>query len=304
MPLRSLDDAEIASRRALFGVTDGDLALLASLKPLAQEIVGGLVDDFYAFVMGHEQTRGFVTSPQVLAAVKATQREYFLGLFAGRCDAAYVSDRLKVGAAHERIGLAPKLYLGAYGKYLSLAYARLHAVLGDADAAEAAFGSLRRLVFFDMALAIDTYIDASAESLGRFQRALHELSTPVIQVHDRVLLLPLVGTIDTQRAHDVMQSVVVRVVEASARCIIIDIAGVPVVDSAVARHLLDTTTAVRLLGADTILTGISPQIARTLVQIGIDLLSMQTVSRLSDGIELALAKVGKTIADHGAPKLP
>jgi rsbT co-antagonist protein RsbR len=94
-----------------------------------------------------------------------------------------------------------------------------------------------------------------------------------------------------------MEAVLLNIVEAQARCIIIDIAGVPVVDTRVADHLLKTTAAVRLLGAQTILTGITAQVARTMVQLGVDISTMHTVSRLSDGIELALKLVGKEITD-------
>jgi rsbT co-antagonist protein RsbR len=301
MPILELDDSEIARRRALYLVTDEDLARLASLQPFAAKLVDRLVDEFYAFVLDHAETRGFIPNEAALAAVKRTQREYFLGLFAGRCDAAYVRNRLRVGTTHERIGLAPKLYLGAYRKYLSLVHDHLHAEL-DAQAALAAFESLRRLVFFDIALAIDTYIAASQESLARYQQALQELSTPVIRVYERVLLLPLVGAIDTHRAQEITNNVVLAVVREAARCMIIDIAGVAVVDTRVAQHLLDTTAAVSLLGAKTVLTGISPQVARTMVQLGIDLSSMLTVSRLSDGIELALDMVGKSITARRAPE--
>jgi rsbT co-antagonist protein RsbR len=158
---------------------------------------------------------------------------------------------------------------------------------------------LQRLVFFDMSLAIDTYIAANIETLQRHQAALRELSTPVIRVHDRVLLLPLVGAIDSVRAQQIMDTVLLRIVEEKAKCIIIDIAGVSVVDTKVADNLLKTTAAVRLLGAHTIVTGISAQVARTIVQLGVDVSTMHTRSRLQDGIELALDMVGKTIRNKG-----
>lgn len=174
---------------------------------------------------------------------------------------------------------------------------RLDAHLNDPGEARAAFASVQRLVFFDVALAIDTYIAANLAALGRHQAAIRELSTPVIRVYEKVLLLPLVGAVDSHRAHQIMESVLLHVVEAQAKCIIIDIAGVPVVDTRVADHLLKTTAAVRLLGAETVLTGITAQVARTMVQLGVDVSSMHTVSRLSDGIELALSMVGKAITE-------
>ena len=127
-----------------------------------------------------------------------------------------------------------------------------------------------------MALAMDTYIAANLDTVARHQAAIRELSTPVIRVHDRVLLLPLVGTVDSHRAQQIMETLLLRVVEEQAKAVIVDIAGVPVVDTKVADHLLKTTAAVRLLGAETILTGISAMVARTIVQLGVDLSGMHT----------------------------
>lgn len=305
MAILQLDEAEIQSRRAFFQLTDEDLARLASLRPFAAKVTEGIVEQFYTLLLGHPETLRYLGDEATVRRVKRTQRDYFLQLFDGRCDTAYVEDRLRVGAAHERIGLAPRWYLGAYRRYLHLILEALHTELRDEAEVRAAFGSIQRIVFFDVALAIDTYISANVEALGRHQAAIRELSTPVIRVYDRVLLLPLVGAIDSHRAHQVMESVLLHIVEAQAKCIIIDIAGVPVVDTRVADHLLKTTAAVRLLGAQTVLTGITAQVARTMVQLGVDVSAMHTVSRLSDGIELALGMVGKIITTAApAPVAP
>jgi rsbT co-antagonist protein RsbR len=290
-----LDDAELKSRRAFFQIGDDDLARLASLRPFAEKHTQAVVDEFYELLLSHAETKRFFPDEATIRRVKRTQAEYFMGLFAGRCDLAYVEDRLRVGAAHERIGLAPKWYLAAYRKYLDILRERLFAEL-SIDEANFAMSSLKRLVFFDMSLAVETYLAASAESISRHQAAIRELSTPVIRVHHGVLLLPLVGAIDSMRAQQVMESVLLKVVEEQAKVIIIDIAGVPVVDTKVADNLMKTTAAVRLLGANTILTGISAQVSRTMVQLGVDVSTMKTTSKLADGIELALSMVGKTIA--------
>jgi rsbT co-antagonist protein RsbR len=300
MSILKLDQAEIDGRRLFFRLTDDDLKRLASLRPLAEKITDAIVEDFYALLLSHQDTSKFFPDEATIRRVKRTQREYFVGLFSGRCDLPYVEDRLRVGAAHERIGLAPKWYLGAYRQYLQLIHEHLDAEIKDPKEAREAFFCVQRMVFFDVALAIDTYIAANLEALGRHQEAIRELSTPVIRVYDRILLLPLIGAVDSHRAQQIMESVLVNVVEAQARCIIIDIAGVPVVDTRVADNLLKTTAAVRLLGAETVLTGITAQVARTMVQLGVDVSSMHTVSRLSDGIELALGMVGKTITAKGA----
>lgn len=290
-----IDERELASRRAFFELTDDDLRRLAALRPFAERHLDEINEAFYELLLGHLETRRFFPDEATVRRVKRLQREYFLGLFDGRCDLAYVRDRVRVGAAHERIGMAPKWYIGAYRRYLALILEKVFAELGDPAEARAAYQSVQKLVAFDMAIAIDTYIEANLQTLGRHQAAIRELSTPVIRVHGGVLLLPLIGTIDSQRAQQVMETVLVRVTEEKAEAIIIDIAGVPVVDTKVADHLLKTTAAVRLLGARTILTGITAQVARTIIQLGVDISSMETRARLADGIELALSMVGKAI---------
>jgi len=218
-----------------------------------------------------------------------------MGLFSGRCDLAYAEDRLRIGIAHERVGVPPKWYLGAYARYLRSICDRLAIELPDPGEARTAYQSVEKLVAFDTALAMDTYIEAHLETLARNQAAIRELSTPVIRLHDRVLLLPLIGAIDTHRADQLMETVLLKVVEEQAHVVVIDIAGVLVVDTKVADHLLKTTEAVRLLGAQTILSGISPAIAKTIVNLGMNISSMHTRSRLADALELAFEIVGKRV---------
>lgn len=294
------DDRELQSRRAYYRLEDEDLARLAKLEPFAQKHMDDIVDEFYELILGHPEARRFFPDDATVRRVKRMQREYFIGLFRGKCDLAYVEDRLRVGQVHEQIGMAPKWYIGSYRHYLAMLLDRITADMEDKDAARAAYHSLLKIVAFDESLAIDAYIAANLETLGRHQAAIRELSTPVIKVHEQILLLPLVGAIDSQRAQQVMETVLVRVIEEKAKAIIIDIAGVPVVDTKVADHLLKTTAAVRLVGAQTILTGISAQVARTIIQLGVDISSMHTLARLSEGIELALALMGKQIAKADA----
>lgn len=295
-----LDEAELQSRRLFFEITDEDLRRLASLRAFAEKHTEAVVEDLYALILGHPHSRQLFADEATISRVKRAQREYFLGLFAGRCDLAYVEDRLRVGVHHERVGVPPKWYLGAYSRYLRTIFARLVGDLVDGAEAQAACESVQKIVAFDMALAMDAYIAAQLDTIARHQAAIQELSTPVIRIHERVLLLPLVGAIDTQRAEQLMEAVLVEVVEEQAKVIIIDIAGVPVIDTKVADHLLKTTEAVRLMGARTILSGISPTVAKTVVNLGMDISTMHTRARLSDALELALELVGKKMRapDH------
>ncbi|HEY5800837.1 MAG TPA: STAS domain-containing protein [Burkholderiaceae bacterium] len=127
------------------------------------------------------------------------------------------------------------------------------------------------------------------------QRELLELSTPVIKLWDNVLALPLIGTLDSARSQVVMENLLESIVTTGAAIAIIDITGVPTVDTLVAQHLLKTVAAARLLGAECIISGIRPQIAQTIVHLGISLETVATKSTLADAFALALKRTGQTV---------
>lgn len=140
------------------------------------------------------------------------------------------------------------------------------------------------------------YREAYEEQVELQRRTLSELSTPVIKVYENVLVLPLVGAIDTERAKRIMEELLLGITRHQAELVIIDITGVPVVDTAVANHLIQTIKAARLLGARSILVGISGEVAQALVHLQIDLSGVVTRSNLQAGIEYALEQMGLEIA--------
>jgi rsbT co-antagonist protein RsbR len=129
----------------------------------------------------------------------------------------------------------------------------------------------------------------------RQQRELLELSTPVVALWEGVLGVPLIGTLDSDRTQVVMESLLQRIVDSGASIAIIDITGVPTVDTLVAQHLLKTVAAARLMGAECIISGIRPQIAQTIVHLGVDLGTVATKATLADALLLALSRVGATV---------
>jgi rsbT co-antagonist protein RsbR len=130
------------------------------------------------------------------------------------------------------------------------------------------------------------------EVIGRQQMELLELSTPVVKLWDGILALPMIGTLDSARTQIVMESLLQKIVETESQIAIIDITGVPTVDTLVAQHLLKTVTALRLMGADCIISGVRPQIAQTIVHLGVDLQGVTTKANLADALALALKRTG------------
>jgi rsbT co-antagonist protein RsbR len=134
------------------------------------------------------------------------------------------------------------------------------------------------------------------EVIARQQEELLELSTPVVRLWEGVVALPLIGTLDSARTQVVMESLLQQIVQTGAEIAIIDITGVPTVDTLVAQHLLKTVAAARLMGADCIISGIRPQIAQTIVHLGVDLGDVSTKASLADALALALRRTGFTVA--------
>jgi rsbT co-antagonist protein RsbR len=147
----------------------------------------------------------------------------------------------------------------------------------------------------------DAYIEGRNQVIARQQQEMLELSTPVVTLWDGIVALPLIGTLDSSRTQVVMESLLQAIVQTNSRFAIIDITGVPTVDTLVAQHLLKTITAARLMGAECILSGIRPQIAQTIVHLGIDLTDVVTKARLADALKLALERSGRSVIRTAKP---
>jgi rsbT co-antagonist protein RsbR len=194
-------------------------------------------------------------------------------------------------------------YLGMYSFYLRAVAARLidSGELAPGEAVEA-FLSLIKLTFLDISLAIDTYIYARERTIMRqkaaivqqeaIQEAIRELSTPVLQVRDRLLILPIIGVIDGRRAKQLTDGLLHAIRRNRAKVVVMDITGVAAVDSRVANHLIQTVAAARLMGTTVIITGLSAEVAQALVALGVDLGEITTVGDLQGGLEEAERMLG------------
>lgn len=147
----------------------------------------------------------------------------------------------------------------------------------------------------DIERAFRKTVDEQREQELRLRDAIRELSTPVIPVYEGILVLPLVGAIDSQRASEITEGLLEAVARHRAQLVIIDITGVSLIDTSTANHLLMTTRAVALLGAKAVLTGMNPEIAQSVVQLGIDLQNLTTLANLQSGLTYALKRMGLAV---------
>jgi rsbT co-antagonist protein RsbR len=288
-----MDEDDVARRKAFLEFQEEDVETLKGLRELARKYADPVIEEFYRHILSFEETKAFFRDPKVLARVKQLQKEYFVRLTEGDYGASYVENRLKIGAAHERVGLEPQWYLGMYSFYLRAVARRLEEAFGvERGKAFSSFLSLMKLVFFDIGLAVETYVQAREATMRKQQEAIRELSTPVLQIRERLLLLPIIGVIDTHRARLITDSLLRAIRANRAKVVVMDVTGVATIDSKVANHIIQTVTAAGLMGASVIVTGLSSDVAQALVALGLDLGKLNTVGDLQGGIEEAERLLG------------
>lgn len=301
--LKKISDSEIRKRKEILEFDEQDEHRLRNIGEFAERYAEAVIDAFYDHMLSFEEMKAFFPTAESLVRVKGLQKNYFLRLTQGNYDAAYVEDRLKIGAVHEHINLPVSTYLGMYNFYLREVGKRIFEAFADRrDEALATFFSLMKLTFLDIELAIDTYIESRELTIKALQQeAIRELSTPVLRFREGMLLLPIIGQIDSQRARQLTEHLLESIRANRAKVVVIDITGVATVDSRVANHLVQTVDAARLMGAKVVVSGISPEIALTMVTLGIDLGRVLTVGDMQSGIEHAERLLGYRVEKMAEP---
>ena len=168
-----------------------------------------------------------------------------------------------------------------------LKVARAEKRLSDADV-----HALNKLTHLDAAIVCDEFARVSNRIISKQSQALAEMSTPVTAIWRDILMLPIVGIIDSKRSMDIMHSILSKIEDTRARIIILDISGVAVVDTAVANHLIKITKATKLMGCECVISGLSPAIAQTIVELGIDVGEIRTTATLRDALEYGFRATG------------
>ncbi|MCI4664250.1 MAG: protoglobin domain-containing protein [Neomegalonema sp.] len=283
----SKTEGEIKKLLSWSAIEDADVERIASIASVSEDFSDAVIQKFYDHILSFEEAADMFASESTLERVKRGQKEYFRQLTAGVYDQKYFAERKRIGQIHETAGIGPALYIGAYAFYLNQVGLELLERVGSPEEAFRLHLSLLKLAHLDMALALQTYVEARETTIEAQQREMSELPTPVLQVKAGLLLVPVVGTLDSHRARSLTIALLESIQSMRARVLVLDITGVSAVDSMVANHLLQTMTAARLMGAHSIITGISPTVAEALVKIGVDATSLNTFGDLERGFEEA-----------------
>jgi rsbT co-antagonist protein RsbR len=288
-----LNGAAIERRKQIAGLTPADIARIATIK----DVVSSQIEDYAAAFFDHlaslDEARPLLENRALADKARQLKMQHLRGLVSGDYGAAYVEQRLELGLLYAAAGLDTRVFLGAFLNLLRHIGSQVmrHAVQSPIDAFEA-FMSLNKVAYFDLGLIVDVLVFERERVIRQQQEAIRELSTPVLQLRERLLLLPIIGVIDTYRARLITESLLEAIRANRAKVVVMDITGVATIDSRVANHILQTVTAARLMGAKVIVTGISAPVAQSLVSLGIELGRLDTVGDLQGGIELAERNLG------------
>jgi rsbT co-antagonist protein RsbR len=282
--------ADVERRKRFVGLGPADQQNLADVKPIIRSNVEALVDTFFAHLANLDEAKVLLGYKELTSQVRNLKRAHLLEMVEGRYDMKYVEQRISLGLLYGRVGLPTKVYLGAFRAVLALAGELILREFPTDGFPK--FISLQKVAYFDIAVHTDVLTHERERTIGRQSEAIRELSTPVLQIRDRLLLLPLVGVIDTHRAQLITENVLKAIRTARAKVVVIDVTGVATIDSKVANHLVQTVTAARLMGALAIVTGITADVAQSMVALGIELAPFTTVGDLQGGVELAEDRLG------------
>jgi rsbT co-antagonist protein RsbR len=286
-------------------LSDADLDVIRLYGKHIAPRMDDLLEQFYAWLREQPEYEEFFADEATLSRVKALQRTYWEEFFSATIDDGYIASRQIVGETHARIGLPVQSYFAGMNISLRIITENLYDGGLTADEHLAATQAITRLVHLDTAVVVQTYAKVVNETIAAQSKTLMEMSTPVTQLWSGILMLPLVGLIDSKRAQDIMNAMLAAITETQARNFILDISGVAVVDTAVANHLIKITKATSLMGCECIISGISPAIAQTIVELGIEVGTVKTTATMKDALGRTFERLNiqlRTVDQRDGPR--
>lgn len=292
-----MSNTDAASVSSLYQITPVDLERVRQFGKLVLPNLRTYIELFYEWLPSQPEFHELFTSDESIQRVKELQVDYWTDFFRGVVDDAYLARRRGVGEVHARIGLSLPAYFAAMNLMLENFCEGQEAQKLALEDRAATVRAVTKQIHLDTALVVETFSRLTTETITEQSRSLIAMSTPVTAIWRDVLLLPIVGIVDSKRSQEIMSAMLSKISEAQAKVIILDIAGVAVVDTAVANHLIKITKATKLMGCECTISGVSPAIAQTIVELGINVGEIRTTATLRDALEAAFRDVGITIAE-------
>jgi rsbT co-antagonist protein RsbR len=291
----ALEHGSIETMLSTYGISGDDLDLVRKFGEKVRPRMESIVAAFYRWLEKQpEYLRFFGDGGETVERVSKLQLAYWYRFMGANVDEDYLQHRRRIGETHARIGLSLNVYFAAMNMFLNCFCEQIRELETPAEA-PVVQQAITKLIHLDTMVVVDTYNRLVEEMLTAQSKALVEMSTPVTQIWSGILLLPLVGIIDSRRAGEIVNASLAKIAETQARIFILDISGVGVVDTAVANHLIKITRATRLMGCESTISGISPSIAQTIVDLGIDVGKLKTTATMRDALADAFSRLGMQI---------
>jgi len=293
-------ETDIERRKKFVGLQADDLSRLASASPIVAARAGEYVAAFFDYLSRFDETAALFEKRKVLEEARRLKRDHLAAMVRGQYGKAYVEQRLRLARLYSEVGLHVRIFLGAYHHLLtSVGFDIVAHFANDPLRAFHVFASLRKIGFFDMGIIIDFLLAERERTIALQQEAIRELSTPVLQLREGLLLLPVVGVVDPPRARRLTDDLLREIRSTRARVVVMDITGVASINVEVANHLVQTVEAARLIGVIVILSGLSPAVARALIDLGVELSAFDIVGDLRSGVERSEHLLGyRVVREH------
>jgi len=281
----------------MYNITSAHLDTIRDSADQLMPAIRDIINRFYVWMARHPDMMAFFHSEAQLQHVQSMQVAYWERLLGGAVDEDYVQDRRRIGEIHAKIGLPVMFYMaGASMIYEELT--RMHKELFKTNEITLEHNQvIANVLHMDAGLICQSFVDKRDALLYEQSQAVMAMSTPVTEIWDGILLLPIVGIVDSKRSEDIVNAVLECIKTSKAKEFILDISGVGVVDTAVANYLISITKATALMGCRSTISGISPSISKTIVQLGIEIDDINTTSTMMDALSSAFENRGLSIKD-------
>ena len=288
---------DIAQLKEKFSITANDIELVRQAGKLLNDFMPEFIEQWYVWLNKQDEfSLFFGSNSSNLTRVQEQQSLHWQNFFAANINDNYIKERRHIGEVHARIGLPNDIYFAG----MSTASQLLADELWNIKPMPANIGdianALTKHLFLDSYLVIDEITRIQNNRLSESHKSMMEMSTPVTPIWEGILLLPLLGILDSSRTQDIMNKSLSKISETRTKVFILDISGVASVDTAVANQLIKITKATQLMGCEAIISGISPAIARTIIELGVNVGEIKTTSTLRDAFEIALKLINVTVS--------
>ncbi len=297
-----ISEREIDQRKRYVDLGPDDVRRIAVIKDFVVQNVDAFCDAFFSFLHPFEEARALFREPNIEQEARRRKRAHLVAMVSGDYGRPYVEERLALGLIYSQVNLDPRVFMGAFHHLMRTIGIAIMGQAGNIpQEAFLNFMALKKVGFFDLGLIVDVLISERERVISMQQEAIRELSTPVLQIRDRMLIIPIIGIIDTQRAKQLTEALLHAIRQNRAKMVVMDVTGVAAVDSKVANHILQTVAAATLMGARVIITGLTSDVAQAMVALGVDLGSITTIGDLQGGLEEAERLLGYRVVPIADP---